>query len=818
MLGSDPERKKKRPYMDTANMSRNSDDDNSPDDLIAELARLMADDARGEPEPEKKSEDQGDQAQAGQEVTASQAASDAVQSADEHSRAPQAASTSSPSDRLDPERGDAMYDYDDDFGDRPVPRFAPTFRNPDSRVSALQEEEDQKYSMPSDWRTEQPEAPESEPTLSDWRSAERPEPAPQEPAPHAPEGDTGAQEPAMPEAADEAETSPYGNGDDDPLGELIASQLESSRPAEAPEPQPSRYEPRTEPETREPEAESDDNSDNFDVPPVFGMTGANAEPAQETGKSDPLDDIESLIGEAVTLGVAPETDPPAQSADRQQSGPRQQAEERQEPVFAKDRGNDDEVSGAASAAEAAIMAATSSVHGERPTRSDVPQRAEPAFEETARQGGSEPAVAPAAGAGAASAAAVSEPNFDAPQHGGDEPPYESDDELRADPAERPRRSLWQRLVGPGIAAALLIAVGTGLYWMFGMQPGPESEAPVLSAEAEPARTPPPEDSSTAEAEAGSSSVVFDDLEGNAEVGNTEQLVSRDQTAGASAGEVTSGSDVSRVISAENPAANASNGLVNRTVRTVTVRPDGTIVRGDESTVAGSEELPVDRPNVPDLPEDSQTAATELADQPIETTTTGTMEVASADAGAAADAGSAAQTGDAAGATETASDAAVPPMPRPRIGDRPTAATQTTNAGTAATTNTGNDQAVDLIASLAADATGDTATSNQSSGAETANAGATAPASSTSAPATTNAAAYVQLSSQRSEEAAQDTVTTLRSQYADLLGESQLEIQRVDLDDRGVFFRVRMPANSLESANSTCNSIKQAGGDCFVRTN
>src|SRR5690606_25597145 len=42
------------------------------------------------------------------------------------------------------------------------------------------------------------------------------------------------------------------------------------------------------------------------------------------------------------------------------------------------------------------------------------------------------------------------------------------------------------------------------------------------------------------------------------------------------------------------------GLANRKVRTVTVRPDGTIVSGDDA-VAGTEALPVDRPNVPEIP-------------------------------------------------------------------------------------------------------------------------------------------------------------------------------------------------------------------------
>ena len=48
------------------------------------------------------------------------------------------------------------------------------------------------------------------------------------------------------------------------------------------------------------------------------------------------------------------------------------------------------------------------------------------------------------------------------------------------------------------------------------------------------------------------------------------------------------------------AANANDGLANRKVRTVTVRPDGTIVSSDDS-VAGAAKLPVDRLRFSDSP-------------------------------------------------------------------------------------------------------------------------------------------------------------------------------------------------------------------------
>jgi hypothetical protein len=74
---------------------------------------------------------------------------------------------------------------------------------------------------------------------------------------------------------------------------------------------------------------------------------------------------------------------------------------------------------------------------------------------------------------------------------------------------------------------------------------------------------------------------------------------------------------------------------------------------------------------------------------------------------------------------------------------------------------------------------------------------------------------VQLSSQRTEEAAQQTAVNLQNRYGSLFGGAPLEVQRVDLGDRGVYYRVRVPAQSLDNATQICNSVKANGGDCFT---
>jgi hypothetical protein len=54
-----------------------------------------------------------------------------------------------------------------------------------------------------------------------------------------------------------------------------------------------------------------------------------------------------------------------------------------------------------------------------------------------------------------------------------------------------------------------------------------------------------------------------------------------------------------------------------------------------------------------------------------------------------------------------------------------------------------------------------------------------------------------------------------TRFGPLFGGANLEVQRVDLGERGIYYRVRVPANSLQEANSICTNVKAAGGDCFT---
>ncbi|HWU19679.1 MAG TPA: SPOR domain-containing protein [Devosia sp.] len=79
----------------------------------------------------------------------------------------------------------------------------------------------------------------------------------------------------------------------------------------------------------------------------------------------------------------------------------------------------------------------------------------------------------------------------------------------------------------------------------------------------------------------------------------------------------------------------------------------------------------------------------------------------------------------------------------------------------------------------------------------------------------DAPAYVQLASQRSEAEARQTAQAMVNRFGPLFGGANMEVQRVDLGARGIYYRVRVPANSMQAANDMCAQVKAAGGDCFT---
>jgi hypothetical protein len=73
---------------------------------------------------------------------------------------------------------------------------------------------------------------------------------------------------------------------------------------------------------------------------------------------------------------------------------------------------------------------------------------------------------------------------------------------------------------------------------------------------------------------------------------------------------------------------------------------------------------------------------------------------------------------------------------------------------------------------------------------------------------------VQLAAPRSEADAHSAVTKLKSKYADALGDSALSIHQADVKGETIY-RVRVSGLSRADAGALCSKLKAGGGDCFI---
>jgi hypothetical protein len=494
--------------------------------------------------------------------------------------------------------------------------------------------------------------------------------------------------------------------------------LPSAMPVSRPASGPSQFRPQPTPMSSAPASPvpASRPEDRFGVAPVFGPTSKVQAPRpQPPAERDPMDEIESLIGEAVRVELT--SDKPATPVEPRASAP--QSAPVVPPLttgFAPRRAAIKDTEPQVPSAEAAILAAAAA-SGAEVGRIDGGMKAE-------------------------------------------QSPYKR-------PKAKPERRSggMRQYVGMAVAGTLLLAAGFGLYWVLGMGRGTDADAPVLQADATPVKqTPPPTTSTTTQ----QGSVVFNELDGkSAAAAANEQLVSRDDTA------ETSVADVARTVGEGDDAASESE-LANRKVRTVTVRPDGTIVSGDEA-VAGNEELPVDRPAVPDLPGADVQPSELLAAVPDAAADPIAAAIDTAPAVDPTQVSALAPTGPA----PTIDPSIVAPVPVARPADRSVLGGGS-NQRVAAT------QPVDLVE---------------------------APAAQAPAPASGGSGPYVQLSSQPTEGDAASSLRSTQNRLSGILNGRSLAVRQVNLGAKGTWYRVVLPVDSFQEATQTCASLKANGVDC-----
>jgi cell division septation protein DedD len=79
---------------------------------------------------------------------------------------------------------------------------------------------------------------------------------------------------------------------------------------------------------------------------------------------------------------------------------------------------------------------------------------------------------------------------------------------------------------------------------------------------------------------------------------------------------------------------------------------------------------------------------------------------------------------------------------------------------------------------------------------------------------------VQVSSQKNEADAQSSYRVLQGKYPSVLGSQSVLVKRVDLGEKGIYYRAFAgPFSSVDQATQVCSSLKAAGGpQCIIQRN
>ena len=305
-------------------------------------------------------------------------------------------------------------------------------------------------------------------------------------------------------------------------------------------------------------------------------------------------------------------------------------------------------------------------------------------------------------------------------------------------------------------------------------------------------------------------LVYDRIGGD---DGTAQLVDRSEEAAAE-----SDGRIIRVIEPADPPEGAETDAPRR-VRTVVVRPDGTVVED-------SVEAPVETVQVPDPPAFTQTPVEPVSTEIVSTEAAPAGTVSTEALSTETVSPDAAQAGTTAAETTPSQNGEIAVRDIPAISQEQAAAQaqaqanqaagQATNSVAAAPTGPLNLQPVapqPVQQQAAPQPVPQRAAQQQVAAAQSAQQPvATQPA------ATLPAGSFlVQVAAARQEQQAQTTAQSISQRFGGIVGGYGTRIQRADLGDRGIFYRVNVgPIGSRNEANQVCDRLKSAGVDCFVR--
>lgn len=248
----------------------------------------------------------------------------------------------------------------------------------------------------------------------------------------------------------------------------------------------------------------------------------------------------------------------------------------------------------------------------------------------------------------------------------------------------------------------------------------------------------------------------------------------------------------------------------RKVRTMIVKPDGTLVAREEQAPAdqptqSAQAMPAAQPAPSALPPSTaQTTPSTPSAPPAGGTAASfpaSAEVASADARSAAPVEAAPLAGGA--DTQAANPAPVEPPVRPV---KTTAIADTAPIPTARPV----DQPVNVVGTVTEK--GNVRPPAQQTTAEVA---AAAPVAAKPQQAASAGGYGIQIASLPSEDEANKSYANLSKKFAGVLGGRAHEIRRADIAGKGTFYRVRIPAGSKDEAAALCEQYRAAGGSCLI---
>jgi hypothetical protein len=394
------------------------------------------------------------------------------------------------------------------------------------------------------------------------------------------------------------------------------------------------------------------------------------------------------------------------------------------------------------------------------------------------------------------------------------PPF-PDDELSGLSRRRTNRTIM------AIGAVVVIALAGALGYFMLSDRGSAAAPPVITADTTPTKIIPP----TPDADVAKS----DDRVDGPETADSKLVTTDETKVAALPSDAEDNNPISRVIIPAGPgfdspvadggtAADDSSQLGPKKVRTVVVRPDGTIVSSEAVPADGSVSPP------PSAAADATPAPADDVTPPADATAS--PQVATAETPPATDEAAPADQSDEIAVNNDPLAIGKPPTVTPDDGSMPAAGPVTTGP-----VATGNDDG-------SMPAVGPVTTTPEPTPA--AQAMVTPPIKPAKVPkpkpvavASTGpiditpdnpappamkipaGAALVQLSSQKSEEAALSAYKGLQRRFPGILASYHANIQRADLGDRGIYYRVRVGPFSAADADRLCQDLKAAGGDCLI---